>query len=103
MTDSGAGWRESYREVPDGVRDLAVSGKTAVFGSFSGEREKPMESVSPAPLSEALAFYEENTERFEEEYPDRWLLIHWSGLMDKFAVLEDAVGDGIRMFGRGPS
>lgn len=52
------------------------------------ELERPVE----------LRFYEENREKFLEEYPGRFVLIHGAELIDTYETMDEALDEGAKRF-----
>ena len=53
-------------------------------------------------LAAETAFFEENDERFQREYPGRYLLIHGEEVIGDFPDREEAITEGVRQFNAGP-
>lgn len=47
-------------------------------------------------------FYEDHRAEFVEKYPDEFLLIHGQCLIDHFETMDEALDEGVRLFGAGP-
>ena len=47
-------------------------------------------------------FYEDHRAEFVEKHPDRFLLIHGECLIDHFETMDEALDEGVRLFGSGP-
>ena len=53
-------------------------------------------------LGEELSFYDENKDDFLHKHANRHLLIKGRELIGHFSTMDQAVGEGVRQFGREP-
>ena len=53
-------------------------------------------------LKTETAYYDEHAEELLLTYPNRYLLIHGDQLIGDYERHSEAVGDGVRRYGRGP-
>ena len=54
------------------------------------------------PLAEEQAYYDKHANDLLLQHPNRHLLIHGSELVGHFESLDEAVANGIRLYGRKP-
>ena len=53
-------------------------------------------------LDTEIAYYDEHAEELLLTYPNRYVLIYGDELIGTFESRSDAVGEGVRRYGRGP-
>ena len=53
-------------------------------------------------LKAEIAYYDEHLEELLLTYPNRFVLIHGDELIGTFESHAEAVGEGVRRYGRGP-
>ena len=53
-------------------------------------------------LKVEIAYYDEHARELLLEYPNRFVLIHGDQLIGDFESRSEAVGEGVRRYGRGP-
>ena len=53
-------------------------------------------------LDTEIAYYDEHAEELLLTYPNRYVLIYGDKLIGTFESRSDAVGEGVRRYGRGP-
>ena len=53
-------------------------------------------------LKAEIAYYDEHLEELLLKYPNRFVLIHDAQLIGNFESRAEAVGEGVRRYGRGP-
>ena len=53
-------------------------------------------------LAAETAYFDANAEQLLLAYPNRFLLIHGAEVLGDFERHSEAVGEGVRRFGRGP-
>ena len=53
-------------------------------------------------LKAEIAYYDEHAEELLLTYPNRFVLIHGNQLIGDFERHSEAVGEGVRRYGRGP-
>ena len=54
------------------------------------------------PLAQEQAYYDEHARELLLRYPNRHLLIHGSEVVGHFESMDEAVANGIRLFGEEP-
>lgn len=53
-------------------------------------------------LKAEIAYYDQHAEKLLLTYPNRFVLIHGDQLIGDFERHSEAVGEGVRRYGRGP-
>ena len=53
-------------------------------------------------LKAEIAYYDEHAKELLLKYPNRFVLIHGDQLIGDFESRSEAVGEGVRRYGRGP-
>ena len=61
-----------------------------------------MEPSAQGLLKTEIAYYDEHAEELLLTYPNRFVLIHGDELISTFESHAEAVGEGVRRYGRGP-